>query len=314
MTERLRPTDTGLARAVELLHAGETVAFPTETVYGLGADATNGRAVASIFQAKGRPSFNPLIVHVPNQADAERLIEMPDNARKLAVAFWPGPLTLVAPIRPKSGIADLVMAGLPTLAVRVPEHPLARRLLTATARPVAAPSANPSGQVSPTTAAHVLAGLEGRIGAVLDDGPCSVGLESTIIGIDGEEAVLLRPGGLPIEGAEKVLGRPLRLHDGSIISAPGQLTSHYAPNASIRLDAVDARDGEIWLGFGAIGPRDVSLSSSGDLREAAATLFAWLRDLDANRGSSHTIAIAPVPDTDLGRAINDRLRRAAAPR
>jgi len=196
----------------------------------------------------------------------------------------------------------------------VPEHPVASRLLREAACPVAAPSANLSGQVSPTTAEHVLTGLDRRIGAVLDDGPCDVGLESTIIGADAEEMVLLRPGGLPLEAAEQVLARSLRLHNGSKISAPGQLASHYAPNAAVRLNAVDAREGEIWLGFGDIGPMDISLSSNGDLQEAAANLFALLRKLDAERGSSHTIAVAPVPESGLGRAINDRLRRAAAPR
>ncbi len=317
MTETLQPDPTGIARAATLLRAGASVAFPTETVYGLGADATDGEAVARIFEAKGRPRFNPLIVHVPGPDEARALIELPPAGRDLAAAFWPGPLTLVAPIRKRAGIAGLVTAGLDTLAVRVPEHPLAKELLRATGRPVAAPSANPSGQVSPTTAAHVLDGLSGRIAAVLDGGRCPVGLESTIIGFEDDAAVLLRPGGLPSEPIESALGGPLGQSSGDAISAPGQLASHYAPGARLRLDAVGPGPGDAWLGFGpgpaAPGPA-LSLSRSGDLVEAAANLFGHLRTLDEALGAKGVIAVAPIPDHGLGVAIRDRLKRAAAPR
>jgi len=317
-TEILTPDDAGIARAAELLRAGRLMAFPTETVYGLGADARDGRAVAGIFEAKGRPRFNPLIVHVTGLEAAERLVVLPEPARRLAAAFWPGPLTLVAPLRPGAGIADLVTAGLPTLAVRVPAHPLARKLLAAFGGPVAAPSANPSGQVSPTTAAHVAEALGGRIAAVLDGGACPVGLESTILGFDGERAVLLRPGGLAVEAIEEALGAPVSLEHGEGITAPGQLASHYAPGAGLRLNADAPRRGEGWLGFGpdpagVTGP-SLNLSPSGDLAEAAANLFAHLRALDALLPEGGAIAAAPVPDHGLGRAINDRLARAAAPR
>jgi len=321
MTEILAPDAAGVARAVALLAAGELVAFPTETVYGLGADARDGRAVAGIFAAKGRPRFNPLIVHVADQIAAERLIDLPAPGRRLAARFWPGPLTLVAPMRAGCGIADLVTAGLPTLAVRVPAHPLAQALLAAFGGPVAAPSANPSGQVSPTSAAHVIEALDGRIAAVLDGGTCPVGLESTILGFAGNQAVLLRPGGLAIEPVEQVLGAPVGRATGgasSAISAPGQLASHYAPGAALRLGAAGPRPGEAWLGFGpdpagVAGPA-LNLSASGDLAEAAANLFAHLRALDAMLPRGGAIAVAPVPERGLGQAINDRLARAAAPR
>jgi L-threonylcarbamoyladenylate synthase len=305
-----------------LLREGRLVAFPTETVYGLGADARNGRAVAGIFEAKGRPRFNPLIVHVSDLAAARRLVELPRAARKLASAFWPGPLTLVSPMRADAGIADLVTAGLPTLAVRVPAHTLARRLLEVFGGPVAAPSANPSGQVSPTTAAHVAETLDGRIAAVLDGGACPVGLESTILGFDGENPVLLRPGGLPVEAVEEALGCPVALDHGAAITAPGQLASHYAPAARLRLNAAYPEPGEGWLGFGPdpdglpgrFRGRAMNLSPSGDLAEAAANLFAYLRALDAMVPNGGVIATAPVPNHGLGRAINDRLARAAVPR
>ena len=300
-----------MARAADLLREGHTVAFPTETVYGLGGDATNGLAVAKIFEAKGRPHFNPLIVHVPEREDAYELIDLPAAGRELAEACWPGPVTLVAPMRPGTGISELVTAGLPTLAVRVPGNPLAETLLTATGRPIAAPSANPSGKVSPTSAGHVLEGLSGTIAAVLDGGNCRVGLESTIIGFEEDRAVLLRPGGLPAEAVEDILGAPVLHHEGGI-NAPGQLESHYAPGAPLRLNAVDTRPGEVSLGFGPVSA-DLNLSVHGDLREAAANLFAYLRELDA-MANGRVIAVAPVPGEGLGRAINDRLRRAAAPR
>ena len=310
-TQRLAPDEAGLDRAVELLRDGQTVAFPTETVYGLGADATNGEAVARIFEAKGRPRFNPLIVHVPEREDAYRLINLPEPGLALAEAYWPGPLTLVAPIRPEAGIADLVSAGLPTLAVRVPGNPLAQALLQRVELPLAGPSANPSGSVSPTSAEHVLEGLFGRIAAVLDGGNCRVGLESTIIGFEGMRAVMLRPGGLPAEAIEDVLGASLLRHSGGI-NAPGQLESHYAPGAPMRLNAVDLRPDELRLGFRP-GEADLNLSAHGDLREAAANLFAFLRELD-RKAEGRAIAVAPIPDEGLGLAINDRLRRAAAPR
>ncbi len=300
-----------IARAAALLKAGDLVAFPTETVYGLGADARNDRAVAGIFEAKGRPQFNPLIVHVASLADAEAIADFPDDALRLADAFWPGPLTLVLPLKADAGISPLVTAGLPSVAIRMPAHPVARALLAAFGGPVAAPSANPSGKVSPTRAAHVMDGLGDRIAAVVDGGPCEVGLESTIVGLTGAPA-LLRPGGLPAEAIEACLGHPLAV-GGSAGSptAPGQLASHYAPDAPLRLNASDARPGEVLLGFGPTPGAALNLSPSGDLVEAAARLFHALRELD---GMGKPIAVAPIPEKGLGRAINDRLRRAAAPR
>ena len=313
MTEVLAPDAAGVARAARLLAGDELVAFPTETVYGLGADARSDLAVAKVFAAKGRPSFNPLIVHLPNLAAAEAFAIVGPNARALAGAFWPGPLTLVLPLRAGAGISPLVTAGLDSVAVRVPAHPLAQRLLAAFGGPVAAPSANPSGRVSPTRAGHVLDGLSGRIAAVLDGGPCAVGLESTIVLAD-PEPILLRPGGLPLEALEAALGQPLALgSDGAKPTAPGQLASHYAPAAGVRLAATEARPGEVLVGFGPVKGR-LTLSSTGDLVEAAARLFQTLRDADGLAGPGGRIAFAPIPETGLGRAINDRLRRAAAPR
>lgn len=299
--------DTGVAEAAALLKAGETVAFPTETVYGLGGDATNAAAVAAIYEAKGRPSFNPLIVHVQSIEAAKEFAEIPNWAQDLATAFWPGALTLVVPSKGK--LPDIVSAGLPHVALRVPAHPLALDLLREADRPLAAPSANPSGRVSPTTAAHVLDGLDGRIAAVLDGGKTEVGLESTIIG--GSEPTLLRPGGLPIEAIEAALGLTLNDHKATKTpTAPGQLESHYAPRSSVRLNAEAARENEVLLGFGSV-EGEVTLSATGDLREAAAALFAALRELDQE---GRPIAVAPIPEHGLGVAINDRLRRAAAPR
>lgn len=309
-TRRLDADAAGIEAAAALLRAGRLVALPTETVYGLGGDATNGRAVAAIFAAKGRPQFNPLIVHLASAAEAPALARWSDAAGRLARAFWPGPLTLVLPRADDCPLAPLVSAGLDSVALRVPAHPVARALLRATGRPVAAPSANPSGRISPTTAEHVLAGLSGRIDAVLDGGPCAVGVESTIVGLT-PEPVLLRPGGLPQEEVEAVLGAPLARHGGAGIAAPGQMASHYAPRAAMRLGATRARAGEVHLGFGAVGG-DLNLSPAGDPTEAAANLFAHLHALDA-QGTAR-IAVAPIPETGLGRAINDRLRRAAAPR
>lgn len=302
---------TGLMAGAAILRRGGLLAFPTETVYGLGADARNGRAVAAIYAAKGRPVFNPLIVHLADVAAARALCVFNPLAEDLAAAFWPGALTLVLPLRPGSGISELVTAGLPTLAVRVPDHPLAHALLQAFGGPVAAPSANPSGRISPTTAAHVLAGLGGRIDAVLDGGDCAVGLESTIIGFD-PGPVLLRAGGVPAEVIEDALGYPLgRPSDPAMPNAPGQLASHYAPTGQMRLNVTAPAPGEVLLGFGPV-QAVLNLSPNGDLTEAAANLFGHLHRLDA-MGAAH-IAVSPIPDHGLGAAINDRLRRAAAPR
>jgi len=308
-TERLIANATGIARAATLLRGGGLVAFPTETVYGLGADATDDRAVARIFAAKGRPQFNPLIVHVASVDQARAIGVFNETAEQLAQAFWPGALTLVLPLRANAGIAPLVSAGLPSIAIRVPDHALAQDLLRQVGKPIAAPSANPSGKISPTNAQHVFTGLDGLIEAVLDGGPCPVGLESTIVGLkDGP--TLLRPGGLPAEAIEACLGASLARDEGETLTAPGQMASHYAPDASIRLNANTARPGELHIGFGGT-EGDLTLSTTGDLTEAAARLFHILHQ--ANR-TGKPIALAPVPDHGLGRAINDRLRRAAAPR
>jgi L-threonylcarbamoyladenylate synthase len=304
-------TDIGLA--ADALRRGELVAFATETVYGLGADATNGQAVAAIYEAKGRPSFNPLIVHVPTAEAAMRLGQFNADARKLAGAFWPGPLTIVVERAAGCAVSELVSAGLNSIAIRVPGHEGARKLLEAAGVPVAAPSANRSGQISPTRPEHVLAGLEGRIWGVLDMGACEVGLESTIVSCLGEEPVLLRPGGISREQLDVVLGKPVSIDAGNPLApvAPGQLESHYAPNAQVRLNATSAREGEVMLGFGKVDGA-MNLSPSGDLKEAAANLFAMLHALDATGAAA--IAVAPIPDIGLGAAINDRLNRAAAPR
>lgn len=304
---KILPADRdGFAAAAALLASGGLVAFPTETVYGLGADATNDIAVARVFTAKGRPSFNPLIVHVADLAAAQEIAVFDEMALRLAAAFWPGPLTLVLPLRAGHGIAPLVSAGLETIALRVPAHPVAQSLLSACGSPIAAPSANPSGQISPTTAAHVAAGLAGKLDAIVDGGACDVGLESTIVG--GSPLALLRPGGLPVEAIETLVG-PLA-PAGQNITAPGQLASHYAPKATVRLNANSAHRGEVLLGFGPM-QSDLNLSMSGDLTEAAANLFGHLHRLDATK---RPIAVAPIPNIGLGRAINDRLKRAAAPR
>lgn len=301
----------GLDAAAAILQTGGTVAFPTETVYGLGADARSDLAVARVFAAKGRPQFNPLIVHVADSAAAQSVAIFDDRADRLAAAFWPGALTLVLPLRPGAGISALVTAGLATIAVRVPAHPVAQALLGAFGGPVAAPSANPSGRISPTTAAHVQIGLAGRIDAVVDGGACGVGVESTIVGLVGA-ASLLRAGGIPTEAIEDCLGHPLlRMADGPTPSAPGQLASHYAPRGLLRLNATGPLPGEVLLGFGPV-VATLNLSLSGDLTEAAAHLFGHLHQLDA-LGATR-IAVSPIPDHGLGRAINDRLRRAAAPR
>lgn len=312
-TLRIAPDETGIALAADLLRQGQTVAIPTETVYGLAADARNGQAVAAIYEAKGRPSFNPLIVHVADLAGAERLAHFPPQLLSLVFAFWPGALTLVLPLREDADIASLVTAGQPTMALRVPGSPTAQALLRAFGGPLAAPSANVSGRISPTTADHVLdpdGGLDGRIAAVLDAGPCPVGVESTIIGWQDGAPTLLRPGGIPPEPIEAALGqRLIQIADPALPNAPGQLASHYAPKVSVRLDADRALPGETHIDFGLPGP--FTLSATGSLTEAAARLFDTLRRADQ---LGRPISVAPIPDHGLGLAINDRLRRAAAPR
>jgi L-threonylcarbamoyladenylate synthase len=322
MTELLAATPYGIARAAEMLRNGELVAFGTETVYGLGGDATNAAAVAGIFTAKGRPRFNPLICHYPATEMAFADVIPTDLADRLAFAFWPGPLTLVLPRRNGSPVALLAAAGLDTLAVRVPARRDALILLSATNRPVAAPSANRSGQVSPTTAAHVMEGLNGRIAAVLDSGPCDVGVESTVLDLSGARPILLRPGGVTLEAIEAAIGPVARgapVVETGAFRSPGQLASHYAPSLPVRLAAVSVARDEALLAFGppCEGASVVFQSSvTADVNEAASRLFEGLRWLDAEgqRLGLRCIAAMPVPDVGLGRAINDRLRRAAAPR
>ena len=300
--------------AAALLRAGKLCAFPTETVYGLGADATNADAVLSIYETKGRPRFNPLIIHCADLAMAERFAVFAPLARRLAETFWPGPLSIVLPLRQGHGLADIATAGLDTVALRVPDHPQALDLLRAADRPLAAPSANPSGKLSPTTAEQVRKGFASRV-PVLDGGPCNRGVESTIVAVDGDRLIQLRAGALAREDIEQRLGVTVeRAAEGAAISAPGMLLSHYAPNAHMRLDTAPG-PGEAFLAFGAApafaGPTR-NLSETGDLHEAARNLFAMLHELDAVGAS--TIAVAPIPEVGLGEAINDRLRRAAAPR
>lgn len=311
-TRLLAPESEQIAYAAMMLAQGRLVAMPTETVYGLAADATNARAVAAIYAAKGRPSFNPLIVHAPDLATAERFGRFDAASLRLADAFWPGALTLVVPLREDAGIASLVTAGLDTVAIRVPAHPVAQDLLHAFGGVVAAPSANLSGRISATTAQHVLDGLNGRMAAVIDAGPCEVGVESTIIGWQDGQAVLLRPGGLPAEAIADCLGIGLRTarHVPDRPAAPGMLSSHYAPHAPVRLNAATAEPEEFHIGFATV-TGDISLSKSGDLVEAASRLFDVLHQADA---TGRPIAVAPVPGHGLGAAINDRLARAAAPR
>lgn len=306
----------GFDAAGAVLRAGGLIAFPTETVYGLGGDARSDLAVARIFDAKGRPRFNPLIVHVATLDQARELAEFDSRALALAQRFWPGPLTLVLPARAGNGLSALVSADLPSLAIRIPAHTAARALLAAFAGPLAAPSANPSGRISPTKADHVLQGLGGRIAGVLDGGPCAVGVESTIVSLLGDAPRILRHGGCAAEDIEAALGAPLALAaaaDAQRPVAPGQLASHYAPAASLRLNALQAQAGEVLIGFGTV-VGDLSLSPTGDLVQAAAQLFAALRAADDMAGAHGAIAVAPIPDHGLGRAINDRLARAAAPR
>ncbi|MGP1355974.1 L-threonylcarbamoyladenylate synthase [Roseicyclus sp.] len=311
--ELLKADAEGIARAVAILGAGGLVAVPTETVYGLAADATDGRAVARIFAAKGRPAFNPLIVHVPDLAAAREIAEMTGPAEALAEAFWPGALTLVLPLRAGSGIAPLVSAGLPTVALRVPAHPVMQAVLRGLGRPVAAPSANLSGRISATTAGHVADGLGGAVDAILDAGPCAVGVESTILAPGPSGTRLLREGGLPREAVEAVAGPLTADLTPGRIEAPGQMERHYAPGVPLILGG-PARKDEVSVGFGP-GAADLTLSATGDLTEAAARLFSVLHDADAlaRARGARAIRVAEVPETGLGRAINDRLRRAAVP-
>ncbi len=309
-------TKESIARAAEALARGVIVAFPTETIYGLGASALDASAVAKVFAAKDRPRFNPLIVHVLGLDEAESHAAVNDTARKLIRAFWPGPLSLVLPRKKACAIADLVSAGLDTIALRSPSHPVARALLEAAKLPIAAPSANRSGRISPTIAAHVEAELGDLPAMILDGGPCALGLESTVLGIDGDDVTLLRLGALPREEIKKVLGRKLASPEAcSRVSSPGQLATHYAPLTPLRLDARSAKRGEALLAFGPQAPDftgpTINLSQRGDLVEAAAKFFAALRTLDA--AGVESIAVMPIPAHGLGEAINDRLKRAASP-
>lgn len=300
-----------LREAALLIRAGEPVAVPTETVYGLAADATDSHAVAAIYSAKGRPSFNPLIVHVADREMAERLADFSAVADTLADRFWPGPLTLVLPVRADSGLSPLVMAGLPTVALRLPAHPAMRALIRESGRPLAAPSANRSGSISPTRAEHVLASLNGRVRMILDEGPTSEGVESTIAAPEADHVRLLRPGPVTAAMLEEATGLPVMIgmDGGKIIEAPGQLESHYAPSKPVRLDAMRAERDEYLIGFGLM-PCHINLSPEADVREAAANLFAALHIADAS--AQQRIAVAPIPEEGIGAAINDRLKRAAA--
>lgn len=307
------PQPKSVAEAAALLRSGKLCAFPTETVYGLGADATDADAVLSIYETKGRPRFNPLIIHCADLTMAETLAEFSPLARRLA-GLWPGGLTLVLPARKGNGLADVATAGLDSVALRIPDHRLALELIAAVGRPLAAPSANPSGRLSPTTAEQVRRGFGGRV-PVLDGGPCRAGVESTIIRVEGERLVQLRAGALARSEIERAIGVPVEVAEkDAAVAAPGMLASHYAPNALMRLNTAPG-EGEAFLAFGAApdfgGPMR-NLSASGDLHEAARNLFAMLHELDAVGAS--TIAVAPVPNAGLGEAINDRLQRAAAPR
>lgn len=327
MTQIVQPTAESIAAAAARMKAGELVTMPTETVYGLGADATNDRAVAAIFEAKGRPTFNPVIVHVAHRAQAEEIVTFNIKARLLAELFWPGPLTMILPRRYDCNISRLCSAGLPTLAVRCPAHPVARQLIDALGRPIAAPSANASGTLSPTTPQHVAQSLGAKAGLILAGGKAQVGLESTVVDLSGDTPVLLRPGGVTLDELEMHLGEVLVETEAvnENPKSPGQLLKHYAPRTPLRLNAVDVRDGEALLAFGSLrfmGMQGggyakqklpdgwlLNLSESGDLTEAAANVFAMLHALDGC--GAQGIAVMNIPDTGLGLAINDRLKRAA---
>ena len=300
-----------ISKAANLLLSGELVAFPTETVYGLGALATDDKAVARIYAAKGRPQFNPLIAHVEDVEAAFAQGTFSADALKLAARFWPGPLTLVVPRWSSCTVSLLASAGLPSLALRVPQHPIALELLRAVGKPVVAPSANPSGRISPTNAQHVRDGLGNKVSMILDGGPSAVGVESTVVDFLGGKAALLRPGGLAREVIEEALGYRMLASSDGVMHSPGQMESHYAPQAFLRLNAESAMAGEIYLGFGGFSSPH-NLSPSGDVVEAAANLFRMLHELDGLKPLA--IAVAPIPNIGLGEAINDRLKRAAAPR
>jgi L-threonylcarbamoyladenylate synthase len=311
-------TGEAMARALALLEAGEVVAIPTETVYGLAGDATNGEAVARIFEAKGRPRFNPLIAHVSGMAMASKIAVFDALSEKLAEAFWPGPLTLILPLAEEARIHPLVTAGLDTIALRMPQG-FGAELIARLGRPLAAPSANSSGRITSTSADAVEADLGGKVKLIVDGGPTQVGLESTIVKAEGETLRLLRPGGIAAEVIEAAAGRPLLRGAAAGVEAPGMLASHYAPGAAVRIGATDVLPGEALLAFGRDHAKDsdkaiavLNLSPSGDLREAAANLFSHMQALD--RSGAKTIAVEPIPNAGLGEAINDRLSRAAAPR
>lgn len=308
---RILPADkAALAQAADALRAGQIVALPTETVYGLAARADSADAVAAIYRAKGRPDFNPLIVHVSDLAGAEALALVDDRARQLAAAFWPGPLTMVLPLRADAPLAAAVTAGLPTVAIRCPAHPVMRAVLADSGLPLAAPSANASGGVSPTTAAHVAASLGDRVGLIVDGGECRAGIESTIIALRADGGwQILRPGPITAEHLAAVLGQGGSAASGETIEAPGQMTSHYAPGKPVRLNARQKVVDEFLISFGD-GAGDYALSLSGDLAEAAARLYAALHAAAA--APQPKVAVAPIPDHGIGAAINDRLRRAAA--
>ena len=310
-------SDEALTRACSILKDGGLVAFPTETGYGLGADATNSNAVAGIFKAKGRPDYNPLICHVPDLAAAEKLGIFDDKARKYAAAFWPGALTLVVKKQPDCPVASEVSAGLETIAIRVPDHRLAQSLLRMVQRPLAAPSANRSGAVSPTKAEHVIESLGQKVNLVLDGGACEVGLESTVLAVDDSPAVLLRPGGITLSMLRDIDPgiQVAKAEQPKLLKSPGMLESHYAPGLPVRMDIDTPSPDEAWLAFGpdakTDGVKAINLSPSGNLEEAASNLFSYLREMDRSEFSA--IAVAPIPEEGIGRAINDRLKRASAP-
>ena len=317
MNRRLyRPSKETFELATKKLRAGNIVSFPTETVYGLGADAKNNDAVAKIFAAKNRPNFNPLIVHLSGANKASLYVKMCPLAQKLADNFWPGPFTMVLPLNEKSGLSDLITAGLNTVAIRVPKNDIAQKLLHIFNGPIAAPSANKSGHVSPTTAAHVESEFGAELEMIIDGGSCEKGIESTIVQVENNSIILLRPGNVTAEDIKKATGHTVQIinqpTDNPI--APGQLKSHYAPNAQLRLNVTEPRTEEVYLAFGHTSHRgkSLNLSPSGDLTEAASNLFSMMRELDSNNVG--IIAVAPIPNTGLGIAINDRLARAAAPR
>jgi L-threonylcarbamoyladenylate synthase len=317
VARRLQTSLVEIGDAARALRAGKLIAFPTETVYGLGGDATSDRAVAAIFAAKGRPSFNPLIVHVSNISSAAQFADLSAKAQAVARRFWPGPLTLVLPRRRDCRISLLATAGLDSVAIRVPAHQIAQTLLMMAGLPLAAPSANPSGRLSPTTADHVLAELGDKVEFVIDGGPCQVGVESTVLSLLDDRPRILRPGAVTAEALSELLKEPVPIETGAEDTAaprsPGRLVSHYAPSLPVRLNAMAAEPGEALLGFGPSAPREaLNLSPAGDLQEAASNLFAMLRRLDDPQ--YRAIAVMPVPEAGLGTAINDRLRRAAAPR